>query len=169
MLYTRCSNSDDYRSSAYRGTVTSKEDYSLNEIKRDVRARNKNARKYITEYFNRFGKMPKFMEIERVQLMARGPRADHAARDFRGARRAYDQSLPHKYATHFDVYVRRDTHAEYVLQYCLEHNLTPGQYNLIRRMETRQMWMNVEIAKELRKHGVQSLGKPGGRTEYRGV
>lgn len=168
MLYLRCKNQDEYRSEAYRGTVKSKDDWELNQIKKDVHARNKNTRKYITQYFNRFNKMPTFIHLERVQLMARGPRTVYALNDF-GVRRAYDQSLPHRYATHFDVYVRRDTHAEYVLQYCLEHNLTPGQYNLIRRMETRQMWMNVEIAKKLREKGIQSLGKPGGRTEYRGV
>ena len=164
----KCKNSDEYRSSAYRGTITSKNDISLLHLKSDVHARNKNARKYITQYFNKFNKMPDFMNIERVQLMARGPRAKHSEHDFGRTRRAYDQSLPHKYATHFDVYVRRDTHAEYVLQYCLEHNLTPGQYNLIRRMETRQMWMQVEMAKELREKGIASYGTRNG-TRYEGI
>ena len=51
--------------------------------------------------------------------MARGPRTKHSLNDF-GTRRSYDQSLPHKYATHFDVYVRRDSYAEWLLQYQLE-------------------------------------------------
>lgn len=155
------------RTSAYRGTVTSKNDSSLLAIKSDTHARNKNAREYIKRYFKIHGKTPAFINLERVQLMARGPRTKHSLNDF-GTRRSYDQSLPHRYATHYDVYVRRDSYAEWLLQYQLENNLTPSQWNYIQKMQRRKMWLEVEMAKELRKKGIQSFGTRTG-TKYKGV
>ena len=167
MFYRTDRREGYYRSDAYRGTVLSKRDPSLRQLKADVQARNKHARKYIKDYFAKYGKMPKFMGIERVQLMARGPRTKHAIHDY-GMPRAYDQNLPHKYATHYDVYVRRDSYAEWLLDYQLERNLTPSQWRLIRKLEDKEMWLSVEIAKELRKHGIQKIGTKNG-TRYEGI
>jgi len=45
--------------------------------------------------------------------MARGPRARHAkAMGYHP--RAYDQSLPHRFAKYFDVYYHRDTYANWM-------------------------------------------------------
>lgn len=158
---------DEYRSPDYIGTVTSKNDPSLLNMRKNMRASNANARKYIRSYYERTGEMPKFIKIERIQLMARGPRTKHSLNDF-GTRRSYDQSLPHRYATHFDVYRRRDTYAEWLFQYLMDHNLTPSQFNLIQQMERKKMWIEVDIARELRKKGIASYGTRTG-TRYEGI
>ena len=167
MLYLSDKREGYHRTDAYRGTIKSKDDWELSQIKKDVHGRNQLSRKNIRQYFNRYNKMPSHIHLERVQLMARGPRTKHSLNDF-GTRRSYDQSLPHKYATHFDVYVRRDSYAEWLLQYQLEHNLTPSQWNYIQKMERRKMWMDVEIAKMLKEKGIMSYGTRTG-TKYKGI
>ena len=167
MIYKQCKIKGDFRSADYRGTVTSKDDYDLKGLKINVHARNKNARAWIRNHYKRTGKFRDDICIERVQLMARGPRTKPAMKDF-GVPRAYDQSLPHRYATHFDVYIRRDTYAMWLLQHQLENNLTPSQWNYIQKMERRKMWMDVEIAKMLKEKGIMSYGTRTG-TKYRGM
>ncbi len=53
-------------------------------------------------YDDYYVKSPRY----RVSLKARGPRAIHAIKDGKHPR-AYDQSLPFKYAEKFDVYIHR--------------------------------------------------------------
>ncbi len=77
---------------AYRFTVNTKDDKRLIKLKELVKQNNKYARKY------------KHIPIIRVSLMARGERKKWAVLEGHNPR-YYDQSLPHKYATHFDVYV----------------------------------------------------------------
>ena len=169
MEYRRCKVNEEYRSSEYLGTVTSKNDKDLLAIKADTRARNKNAREWIRRCFERTGEFPRAVRIERIQLMARGPRSVPSAKDFGGRRRCYDQSLPHRYATHFDVYKRPDTFAEFEMEYQLENNLTPGQHALIKREERKLWFKEIEMFRKLKEKGVQAYGKPGGRTEYKGI
>ena len=54
-----------------------------------------------------------WITLMRVSCMARGPRARHAkAMGYHP--RAYDQSLPHRFAKYFDVYYHRDTYANWM-------------------------------------------------------
>ena len=134
MEYRRCKVEGEVRTGDYIGTVTSKDDPMLLAIKADVKDRNKIARKWRRNHYKRTGKHYDSVRIERIQLMARGPRTKHSLKDF-GCRRAYDQSLPHRYATHWDVYKRADTHAEYHDRAMIERDLTPGQYAKLRKLE----------------------------------
>lgn len=80
------------RTDTYRFTIQDKSDPELANLKLSVREYNKQVRKH-----------PWLGEPKRVMLMARGPRrkANGSMIHFNA-----DQSLRHKYATHFDVYVQ---------------------------------------------------------------
>ena len=138
MEYRRCKVKGEVRTGDYIGTVTSKDDPMLLAIKADMRDRNKIARKWRRNSYKRTGKHYDAVRIERIQLMARGPRTKHALDDY-GSRRAYDQNLPHRYATHFDVYKRPDTNAEYHDRVMIENDWTPGQYAKLRKLE-HMLW-----------------------------
>lgn len=77
---------------AYRFTVNTKDDTQLIKLKELVKYNNKVARKW------------GHYKVVRVSLMARGERKKWAVLEGHNPR-YYDQNLPHKYATHFDVYV----------------------------------------------------------------
>lgn len=82
----------NHKSINYRFTVTDQRDKDLLDLRAVVNERNKYARK-----FERVSRL-------KIGLKARGKRAENAIRD--GLRpRAYDQHLPWRYASYFDVYV----------------------------------------------------------------
>ena len=153
MIYMKCKTNDEFRTSDYVGTVTSKKDPSLLAMKSDMRARNKNARKWLRNYYEKHGKHTNAVRIERIQLMARGPRTKAALADGHWAR-SYDQSLPHRHATHFDVYRRPDTHAEYHMRAMLEMGATPGEYAKLRKLEYMMWENNLNIYRAARKMGL---------------
>ena len=140
MEYRRCKIKGEVRTPDYIGTVTSKDDPMLLAIKADIRDRNKIARKWRRNAYKRTGKHYNDVRIERIQLMARGPRTEAALKDGKYAR-SYDQSLPHRHATHWDVYKRPDTHAEYHDRAMIEMDATPGDYAKLRKLEY-MMWEN---------------------------
>ena len=140
MEYRRCKIEGEVRTPDYIGTVTSKDDPTLLAIKADIRDRNKIARKWRRNAYKRTGKHYDSVRIERIQLMARGPRTAPALKDGKYAR-SYDQSLPHRHATHWDVYKRPDTNAEYHDRAMIEMNATPGEYAKLRKLE-HMMWQN---------------------------
>ena len=77
-------------------------------VKRTVSASNKMAKNKFkwetTRALYKGVQLPEKPTLFRVRLMPRGPRRAAALKD--GLRRtAYDQSLPARHATHFDVYV----------------------------------------------------------------
>lgn len=80
------------RTSSYRFTIENKSDPELANLKLSVREYNKQVKKY-----------PWLGEPKRVMLMGRGPRRKA---DGSMIHHNCDQSLRHKYATHFDVYVQ---------------------------------------------------------------
>ena len=153
MEYVRCKNKDEVRTSDYIGTVTSKNDPTLLNIKADIRERNKIARKWRRNAYKRTGKHYDCVRIERIQLMARGPRTSAALKDGKYAR-SYDQSLPHRHATHWDVYKRPDTHAEYHDRAMVERDLTPGEYAKLRKLEYMMWDNNLKIYDAARKMGI---------------
>ena len=169
MKYKLPINGDEFRSVDYRGTVKSKHDPDLLAIKENVRAINKHRRAVIKQHFDRLCEMPRYCSLMRVQLMARGPRTIPALTEGYSPR-SFDQSLPHKYATHFDVYVREDTYAMWRMEYQLTNGLTPGQHALIEKMETKKRLLEMDMFKELRANGIQAYGKAGSSsTHYRGI
>ena len=132
---------DNARTEAYRFTVPSKDDASLLALKEDCKRHNKKIKAHLRVAYEIHGSKVferPWNQIMRVSLMARGPRTAHAVADY-GYARAYDQNLPHEYATHFDVYYGSDSYAMYRFQYQLENGLTPGQHAIIDR-EQRKLW-----------------------------
>jgi len=107
----------NHKSMDYRFTVTDKNDSDLIALKRMVRQHNK-----------RVGNPYYYVPRLRVSLRARGNRKVHAINDGLRAR-AYDQQLPHKYASHFDVYVS-EVHTPYTSQQ-LENMCTRHTFRLM--------------------------------------
>jgi len=80
-------------STAYRFTVDSKDDPTLKHLRSLIKENNKLAKSF-----------PKTHPHLTLRLFARGERVKWATKNGH-SRRAYDQYLPHKYGTSFDVYV----------------------------------------------------------------
>ena len=93
----------NHKTMDYRFTVTDKNDPDLLALKQLVRQRNKRVG-------NEYYRIPRL----KVSLRARGNRKQHAINDGLSSR-AYDQQLPHKYASYFDVYVS-EVHTPYTPQ-----------------------------------------------------
>lgn len=115
MFYKSCNNDNEARTDSYMFSVMSKYDPNLLALKKDVKKHNAMTRASIKEYWNHSGEMSNYYTLQRVQLMARGHRVTWAIADGYSAR-SYDQSLPHRHATYFDVYRRDDTYAMYNLR-----------------------------------------------------
>ena len=109
------------RTTDYKFTVDSLDDKSLAAVKLSIKEHNKHIRAIRRKY-----KKEDMGQILRVHIMPRGPRKDAAIKDYKYSR-AYDSYLPIRYGTHFDVYVRQDTTAEYKMRRELDTGLTPGQ------------------------------------------
>ena len=113
------------RGETYRFTVTDKNDPALIALKLQVKEHNKQVRlnkkrleegyfansySFISDLLTRLSAQNEMYNrimkrrCRRVRLMPRGPRREAARKDGKWAS-AYDCSLPHRHATHFDVYV----------------------------------------------------------------
>ena len=90
------------RSLNYRFTTDSKTDPTVLELKERVKAHNADLRRAKS----RFNSVHiSSLRFKRVVLKARGPRKTAAILDGYKSAKAYQSYLPHKHATHFDVYV----------------------------------------------------------------
>ena len=170
MAYYKLCDNNEARTTGYRFTVYSKNDEQLLNLKENIKRHNIMARQCIRDVYKHWGGHPEHgyhTKIERVKLMGRGPRSVHSINDF-GHARAYDQNLPHKYATHWDVYQGEDTYAMCNLMYELENNLTPGQHALIMK-ERNKLWdAESKMLAVLGSAGIQRVGNRNG-TFFRGV
>ena len=134
---------DDARTTNYIFTVKDKKDPDLLALKENIIRHNKGNRNYVREVAKKYGRdralqYMNHSKLQRVSLMARGPRTVPALKDgFH--RRSYDQSLPHKYATHFDVYIHTDSYSQFKLNEQIKLNITPGEQNKIDRLQ-REIW-----------------------------
>ena len=162
-FYKLCDLSTDARTDSYRFSVESKADKTLLALKEDISRRNKgirqSAREMPLDMANRFLKRTK---LERVKLMARGPRAYWAQRNgFHN--RYYDTSLPHDYAVYFDVYVLTDWTAQRVLETEVQDGLSPSQQAAIARAGYEAALFKSQQARLLReKYGIVSIYTPTG-------
>lgn len=119
-----------YRTEAYQFTTDDKNDPRIAELKAKIAFTNKMSRE-ATRGWNYNSTVH---ALWRVRLMPRGPRVEAAWGDYR-SRRAYDSYLPIRHGTHFDVYVHRDTTAEWMMRRELDTGLTPGQ---LKRLDDEQ-------------------------------
>ncbi len=109
----RCSNS-------YKFSVKDKNDPLILALKKRCVEHNKYTRK--TAYKYGWNMNDGWLSLRRITLKARGPRAIHAkAMGYHP--RAYDQSLPHRFAKYFDVYYHEDTHANWMFNYRKEDRM----------------------------------------------
>lgn len=140
-------NMDNRFSFDYRFSVTTKTDDDLISL-----------RKMISEFNERYRKGSRMRgkcltgSLLRVSIMARGPRAVHARRDYNypGAARAYDSSLPHQYAEYFDVYVHEDSDAMYYFRKELETGLTRANQRKISDLKYEIMKIEWEAKDKLK-------------------
>ena len=113
-------NHENRDSTRYMFSVGEKDNPLLLGLKRKCAAHNK----YIRSRAYKYGwdMNDSWITLMRVSCMARGPRAIHAkAMGYHP--RAYDQSLPHKFAKYFDVYYHRDTYANWMFNYRKEDRM----------------------------------------------
>lgn len=173
-FYKTCNYVHDARTNSYRFTVESKSDLDLAGLKQDISIRNRGIRQYAREAKEKYGTdramlYLKNAKLERVKLMARGPRSYWAKKN-NFHPRFYDQSLPHHYATYFDVYVHTDWTNQHVLETEIREGLTPGQQAAIRQAEYNEAMFACQQARMLReKYGIVSYTRPGKRTEYKNI
>ena len=172
-FYKNCNVEDWARTDSYRFTVQSKFDSDLLALKKDIRRRNKGIRQYAREIKDKYGLDRATMyldrvKLERVKLQARGPRTYHALYDCLHPR-SYDQSLPHKYAVYYDVYVLNDWTAQQILNTEIREGLSASQQAAISKSRRDEAMFAVQQARMLReKYGIVSFGSPKG-TRYESI
>lgn len=115
---------------AYKFSVYDKNDPDLIALQEMVKDHNKRNRDYVRA----LGKVTDDINIQRIRLMARGPRKIWSLQD-RNCAYAYQSYLPHKYAEYFDVYVDEDVDARNDLIREVKEGLTRTQYNKILELE----------------------------------
>ena len=164
--YQNCKQSDEARTTAYRFTVKTKDDPMLLELKENVKRHNKAAREYQREYYKNTGNVcnGNYSQIERVLLMGRGPRGKDGKLFHPNA----ESNLQHEYATHFDVYVGLDCHNQYLLNQQLQSDLTPGQWNMIQKLEMKELELKWANDAKLRKAGMHRIFEDRGRSRWVG-
>lgn len=124
---------------AYKFSVYNKNDPDLIALQEMVKDHNKRNRDYVRTV----GKVTRDINIQRVRLMARGPRKIWSLQDYNSTR-AYQAYLPHKYAEYFDVYVDEDVDARTDLIREVEEGLSRAQYNKILDLEHRARMLRFE-------------------------
>lgn len=135
------------RVTAYQFTTEDRNDDRIAMMKKVIATTNKIAREdFRNGYSNN-------VSLYRVRLMPRGPRVEAAWGDYR-SRRAYDSYLPMRHARHFDVYIHRDTSAEYQLKREKETGLTPGQLRRLDKEEHELIIAKMEMHQRLRDAGI---------------
>lgn len=164
--YQNCRSEDEARCSSYRFTVKTKDDPMLLELKTNIKKHNKLARAHQKEYYEQTGKIygRGYMQIERVLLMGRGPRGKDGTRFHPNA----DSCLQHEFATHFDVYVGVDCHNQNLLDQQLQAGLTPGQWNMIQKLEMEELNLKWANNAKLRAAGMHQIFEERGRSRWVG-
>ena len=134
------------RTPAYRFTVEDPNDPRIAELKQSIKINNqlqREAARMVQDVYPLF----------RVRLMPRGPRVEAAWGDFR-SRRAYDSYLPIRHGVRYDVYVHRDTTAEWMMQREFDTGLTPGQLKRLDRELNEFRKQEWEMHRRLREKGI---------------
>lgn len=137
---------ENHNLDTYKFTITGKDAPALAVLKEQIREHNKRIRERARsrgEFSPDWNK--NWTSLLRVKLQARGPRAIHARADFGPNRaRAYDCSLPHRYATHFDVYVLQDSSGNWSLKREIETGQSPGVQRKIDKLKFEAMKLEWE-------------------------
>ena len=170
--YKLCDLPDASRTSDYSFSVIDKSDEQLLAIKEDVRRHNAWIRRDVRDYAKEVGaeRALRYMEsnpLQRVRLMARGPRAMYARLEGLYPR-TYDSFIPHKYAKYFDVYRGSDSHAMYHFRDQIQNGITPGQQKLINDLQMAQWDLQNKNLGLLRKAGIRTITDRNG-TRYVGI
>lgn len=144
----------ELRTDAYQFTVDSINDPAIAELRRQVREHNKRIRKMARKY----GQPSMADNLRVVRLMPRGPRREHAGRDYpegNGLRSsaAYDSYLPMIYGTHFDVYIQKSDKS-YDLKLEIKTGVSPGQRRRIARFEDKMRKQSWAFEESLRDEGL---------------
>tara|TARA_B100000963_G_scaffold338953_1_gene336294 strand:+ start:836 stop:1258 length:423 start_codon:yes stop_codon:yes gene_type:complete len=121
-------NYSNRSSFAYLFSVDNKQDEDLIALQERVRARNEMVR----EGCRRFNRVSSYDKLQKVSLMARGPRKHDGRR--------YDSNLPHKYAVYFDVYLLEDRDAFWALEREINEGYTPSMWRKKRDLE-HKAWL----------------------------
>ena len=128
---------DNHNLDSYKFTITGKDAVALKTLKKQIKAHNAKIRERARtrgEFKPDWNK--NWTSLLRVKLQARGPRAIHARADFGPNRaRAYDCSLPHRYALHFDVYLLQDTTGNHILKREIETGQSPSVQRKIDKLQ----------------------------------
>lgn len=146
------------RTEAYQFTTTDLNDPRIAELKRKIAFTNKLSRE-ATRGWNYNSTVH---ALWRVRCMPRGGRVEAAWGDYR-SRRAYDSYLPHRHGSRFDVYVHRDTTAEYQMSRELATGLTPGQLRRVDNARDELRKHEAELDRELQANGVHVYYDQGGK------
>ena len=121
-------NYSNRSSFAYQFSVDSKQDEDLIALQERVRVHNEMVRKAC----RRFNRVSSYDKLQKVSLMARGPRKHDGRR--------YHSNLPHKYAVYFDVYLSEDRDAFLSLKREIEEGYTSSMWRKKRDLE-HQVWL----------------------------
>jgi small-conductance mechanosensitive channel len=113
---------------AYQFSVDNKQDEDLIALKQRVRERNERIR----EIYRKYNMFDSNCKLDKVSLMARGPRKHDGRR--------YDSNLPHKYAVYFDVYLSEDRDAIENLRREIKDGYTPSMWRKKRDLE-HKIWL----------------------------
>ena len=77
--------------------------------------------------------------LQRVSIMPRGSRVDHALADGFKYRHAYDSYLPQRHGEWFDIYVQDDNSNTNELKREIETGMKPGELKKMDKLE-RDIW-----------------------------
>lgn len=138
-------NFDNRSTFAYKFSVYSKSDPDFVALKQLVKANNERCR----DYARRSGRVDDYFKLQRIRLMARGPRKIWSIQDY-NCKGAYQSYLPHKYAEYFDVYVDEDVEARADLIREINDGMTKTQYNRIRELEMQANQLRREAEERVR-------------------
>ena len=140
------------RTDAYQFTTTDLNDPRINELKANVAFNNRLSRE-ATRGWNH----SKIVHaLWRVRLMPRGARTEAAWGDYR-SRRAYDSYLPQRHGDRFDVYLHRDSTAEWMMQREIDTGLTQGQLKRLDRERDELRKQEWEMHSRLRDAGMYTV------------
>lgn len=131
-------NFSNRTSFAYQFSVDNKQDEDLIVLQERVRAHNEMVRKMC----RRFNRVSSYDKLQKVSLMARGPRLHEGRR--------YNTSLPHKYAVYFDVYLLEDNDAFLSLKREIVEGYTPSMWRKKCELENRARLIEFYAEQRLR-------------------
>lgn len=132
-------NFDNRCTFAYKFSIYNKSDPDFVALRQLVKKNNMRCR----DDARRSGRVNDYVKLQRIRLMARGPRKIWSLQDYNCAD-AYHSYLPHKYAEYFDVYVDEDDDARTDLIREIKEGLTRTQYNKILELEFKAKMLRYE-------------------------